>query len=83
VVTDVSDAQARAIAQETSAEQIKPDTELVAPTIGGQPDTSSPGAPQRREPTPADPQDGRQTRQRSGQASPSIGEQQAGKQGTA
>jgi len=83
--TDVADAEAEAIAAETSAEQTKPDGELVAPTTGAgeAPGASAPVAPGGSvtggaHPTPPEgsAEDGRRGQQGSGQPSPTIGEQQ-------
>ena len=85
-VTDVADAEAEAIAAETSAEQTKPDGELVAPTTGtGEASgTSAPGSDGSgtvttggSHPTPSEgADDGRRGQQGSGQPSPTMGEQQ-------
>jgi hypothetical protein len=84
--TDVADAEAGAIAATTSAEQTKPDGELVAPTTdtGAPSEPSAPaspggsavttGGPHPTPPEGAD--DGRRGQQGSGQPSPTMGEQQ-------
>ena len=74
-----ADAEAEAIARETSAEQIKPDADLVAPPTEdsdtGERAPSSAPAPL-ASPQPTGATDGRELQQGSGQPSPSIGEQQ-------
>ena len=78
--TDVSDAEAEAVASETSADQID-DVGLVAPTSGGASSTAASGETAGRargqDEDAAEPEeDRRHLQQGSGQASPSFGEQQ-------
>ena len=78
--TDVSEAEAEAIASETSADQID-DVGLVAPTSGDSSSTAASGEPAGRargqDEDAAEPEeDRRHLQQGSGQASPSFGEQQ-------
>jgi len=78
--TDVSEAEAEAIASETSAEEIE-DVGLVAPTTGGESPTASTGetadrSGRRDDDATEQEEDRRRLQQGSGQASPSFGEQQ-------
>jgi hypothetical protein len=78
--TDVSEAEAEAIASETSADQID-DVGLVAPTTGDASSTAATGEPagsaRGQDEDAAEPEeDRRHLQQGSGQASPSFGEQQ-------
>ena len=78
--TDVSEAEAEAVASETSADQID-DVGLVAPTTGDASSTAAAGEPAGRargqDEDAAEPEeDRRHLQQGSGQASPSFGEQQ-------
>jgi hypothetical protein len=78
--TDVSDAEAEAVASETSADQID-DVGLVAPTSGDASSTAASGETAGRargqDEDAAEPEeDRRHLQQGSGQASPSFGEQQ-------
>ena len=77
--TDVSEAEAEAVARETSAEQN--DVGLVAPTTGDTPSAAATGEPAGRargqdEDAAGPEEDRRHLQQGSGQASPSFGEQQ-------
>jgi hypothetical protein len=75
---DVSEAEAEAIASETSADQMD-DVGLVAPAIGAATSTAGEPADKARgqDDDAAEPEeDRRQLQQGSGQASPSFGEQQ-------
>ena len=76
---DVAESEAAAVAEKTSAEQIKPDTELVAPTTSedaadGSSEDAADGSSEESE----GPDAGKDRRmsQGSGHASPSMGEQQ-------
>jgi hypothetical protein len=78
--TDVSEAEAEAIASETSADQID-DVGLVAPTTGDASSRAATGEPagsaRGQDEDAAEPEeDRRHLQQGSGQASPSFGEQQ-------
>lgn len=78
--TDVSEAEAEAVASNTSADQIQ-DVPLVAPTDGAAspPDAAAEpggGAREQDDDTAEPGEDRRQLQQGSGQASPSFGEQQ-------
>ena len=68
---DVAESEAAAIAEETSAEQTKPDTELVAPTTSEEEAEGS-----REESEGPDAGEDWRMSQGSGHASPSMGEQQ-------
>ena len=75
---DVSEAEAEAIANQTSADQTD-DVGLVAPTTGAATSTAGKAADKARgqDDDAVEPEeDGRQLQQGSGQASPSFGEQQ-------
>jgi hypothetical protein len=72
---DVAEKEAERIADETSAEQLKPDTELVAPTSDES--EGSRGAPAAAKPKDEDDTDAEERyNQGSGTPSVSIGEQQ-------
>ena len=78
--TDVSEAEAEAIARESSAEEIE-DVGLVAPTTGGESPTAPSGdtagsSGQQDDDVTGPEEDRRRLQQGSGQASPSFGEQQ-------
>ena len=74
--TDVSEAEAEAVASETSADQID-DVGLVAPTSGDAASGETAGRARGQDEDAAEPEeDRRHLQQGSGQASPSFGEQQ-------
>ena len=73
---DVAESEAAAIAEETSAEQTKPDTELVAPTTSEEAGASEAEDGSSEESEGPDAGKDRRMSQGSGHASPSMGEQQ-------